>query len=338
MGYNERKLIYKKIEEKRDRALLVYVTSLRSGVGEHMSQDVIPQIIKHMNMIEKTEKGIDILIISTGGDAIVPIRIVTLLRDRYKKLGAIVPYTAYSAATLLVLGADEIIMHPYSNLGPVDPQLVVNKKDQQPMAFAYEDIKKYIEFIKDIGISDQDLMEKAFELLTKEVGTVPIGFAKRSSQLALTASEKLLSLHMEDKAKAKTISEQLNTAFYHHGYPLAREEAKQIGLNIVDSDEEMEGYMWEICEDFSEEMKFNQPFNLQEIVANNIKSNFKTDDIGKVKKELVNFKTACVESIKGQSYIEQCININYKVDTDMNIAQNVLKYPSTWIFEKGDDE
>lgn len=329
MSYLNRKQIYQKIEKMRKRPLLVYVTSLNPGINVMMAQDVIIEIIRHMNALEDTSNGIDILIISTGGDPIVSLRIDNLLRNRYKKLGVMIPYNAYSAATLLALGADEIIMHPYANLGPVDPQLTVHKPNQPPMHFAYEDIKKYIEFVKDIGISDQELMQRSFEMLTKEVGTVPIGVAKRSSQLALSLSEKLLISHMEDKAKAKSISEMLNTAFYHHGYPLSKEEAKEIGLPISETDKQLEDYMWQICEDFSEEMQFNEVYDIQKIVADNV-SKINTSQIGKLQKVSSNIKIATVESTKGESFIEQHTDINYMLMQDLSISQNVIQYTSSW--------
>lgn len=330
MSYAERKELYRKIEEIRHRPLLTYVTSLKPGINVMMAQDVIVEIIRHMNAIPATADGIDFLIISAGGDPIVSLRIDNLLRDRYNKLGVMIPYNAYSAATLLAVGADEIIMHPYANLGPVDPQLTVPKPNQPPMHFAYEDIKKYIEFVKDIGIADQELMQKSFEALTREVGTVPIGVAKRSSQLALSLSEKLLSSHMEDKAKAKSISEMLNTAFYHHGYPLSKKEAAEIGLPIAEANPELENYMWQICEDFSEEMKFNEVYDVQKIIADNIKSNITSTQIGMLQKISNSIKIATVESVKGESYIEQNTDLNYMLMQDLSISQNIIQYTSSW--------
>src|SRR5687767_1087206 len=69
--------------------------------------------------IPKGADNLDILIVSNGGDPMVPLRIIGMVRERYKKIAALLPYAAYSAATLLALGADEIVMHPFSNLGPV---------------------------------------------------------------------------------------------------------------------------------------------------------------------------------------------------------------------------
>ena len=73
-------------------------------------------------------------------------------------------------------------MHPYANLGPVDPQLVIQKPNQPPEVFGYEDMKKYIEFTKDIGISDQDLIQRCFERLTNDVGTIKIGICKKGNR------------------------------------------------------------------------------------------------------------------------------------------------------------
>ena len=36
----------------------------------------------------------------------------------------LVPYYAFSAGTLIAVGANEIFMHPTASLGPVDPQIL----------------------------------------------------------------------------------------------------------------------------------------------------------------------------------------------------------------------
>ena len=328
MNYSIRKELYKKIVEKRGRPLITYVTSIRPGLSGSMSQDVIPIIIEHINKIPKSDNGIDILILSTGGDPIVSWRIISLLRQRFKKVGVIIPYMAYSAATLLALGADEILMHPYANLGPVDPQLVIQKPNQPTEIFGYEDIKKYVEFTKDIGISDQDLLQKCFEKLTNDVGTIKIGVAKRGSQLALSMSEKLLNLHMTDSAQAKAISETLNTAFYHHGYPLSLSEAKDIGLNIIDIDEEMENLMWDICNSFSSEMKFKEAFNPNSIIVENMRNN--PINIGRINQISEDGKIVFVESENGTSYLSAKAEITYAILQNLNLSSNTIQTLGSW--------
>jgi ClpP class serine protease len=69
-------------------------------------------------------------VVSNGGDPIVAWRAITLLRERVEQIGVLVPQAAYSAATLLAMGADEIVMHPNGNLGPVDPQILVKRSGE----------------------------------------------------------------------------------------------------------------------------------------------------------------------------------------------------------------
>lgn len=264
MAYKERVELYNKVEEKRKRPLITYFTSYRPNANAQIASDIISEFITQVNKIPTTSKEVDIIIVSYGGDPMVSYRLMNILRERFDKIGVLIPFAAYSAATLFALGADEIVMHPFSNLGPVDPQLAYKNKDGQitgKLQFGTEDLRNYIAFVKeDVGISDQALLLRAFELVCGEIGSIRIGQAKRSAQLTLSLGEKLLSLHMSDKNKAKTIAEALNKSFYNHGYPLSRTESKDIGLPIKPN-KDIEELLWEIFTDIENEMQCSNPFN-----------------------------------------------------------------------------
>lgn len=66
-----------------------------------------------------------VLLASPGGDGETAIRMVRSLQARCSELTAIIPDLAKSAATLLCLGANKILMGPGGDLGPVDPQFPV---------------------------------------------------------------------------------------------------------------------------------------------------------------------------------------------------------------------
>lgn len=281
MSYEKRLELYREISELRQRPVVVYVTSSRQNASGQIGADVIPQFAKLLMEIPGGDEGLDILIVSNGGDPIVPWRIISMMREKYKKIGALLPYAAYSAATLLALGADEIIMHPFSNLGPVDPQLTYQRRlpaqpagqDVEIIHFGSEDLRNFLDFVRsDVGISDQEQLERAFELVCKDVGAIPIGVAKRSTQLALSMSEKLLSIHLEDASQARAIAEALNRSFYHHGYPLGMSEAKKIGLPVTAPPKRIEEILWQIWQDIEEEMECNRPFNPVEVVLMNEKT------------------------------------------------------------------
>ena len=262
MGYAERRKLYAKIERIRKRPLIAYVTSSRDGDGGgRMAPDVITEFCAQISKIPKTEKSIDLLIVSNGGDPIVPWRIITLLRECFKNIGVLVPFSANSAATLLALGADQIIMHPFANFGPVDPQITGVTNQGHPTQFSADYLTYYLDFVKnEVGLSEQEEMSMAFQNLCDKVSALDIGMARKSTKLTESLGKKLLLTHMKDEDAADKIVMSLNKSFYHHGYTIGRKEAKELGLPIKTSTKEIEDLIWKVWLDFEEEMKCRFPF------------------------------------------------------------------------------
>jgi len=65
-------------------------------------------------------KTLNLILSSPGGEGTVVEKFVSLCREQCQKFRVIIPHEAKSAATLIALGADEIIMGPSSELGPID--------------------------------------------------------------------------------------------------------------------------------------------------------------------------------------------------------------------------
>lgn len=367
MTYSERLELYKKIEQIRNRPLVVYVTSSRQNANAAMAGDVIPHFIKQLIALPNPTEALDILIVSNGGDAIVPWRIMSMIREQCNKVGVLIPYAAYSAATVLALGADEIIMHPFANLGPVDPQLVYRRvtpgknggQDVITGTFGSEDLRNFFEFVHhDVKISDQQYLQKAFELIATEVGAIQIGTAKRATQLALSMGEKLLSLHLQDNTQAKAITAALNSSFYHHGYPLSFTEAQKIGLPVKLAEDNLREYMWAVWESLEEEMQCNVPFDpvmtvlnheeaakltpvkqvsipanlppqLAQQVYQNVMQQIKVDDAIVVEYE--HFQ-ATVESLRCRSEYRTHGRLTAVRFPDMNMTINNMPYSQCWKF------
>lgn len=266
MALAERIQLYNKIEEKRGNPLIVYVTSQRQGAPAQMAGDVIDEIIDQLENLEKSPKGsVDLYIESTGGDALTSWRIISMLRSSFNKVNVLVSHSAFSAATLLALGADEIVMGPYGSLGPIDPQITTRKKDGSTQQFGYEDVASFLSFVREEGgITEQQYIKEALERLCEVVEPPVLGFAKRSSSLSISIGEKMLQMHMKDpekKAKAHAIATKLNKSFFSHGHALGKKEAEEIGLNIITPDNDLEKLMWEIHSDFETELKTRTPFD-----------------------------------------------------------------------------
>jgi hypothetical protein len=192
MTYEDRVRLYNKIEEVRGRPLITYITSSRVNAAGIMAADVIPEFCKQITKIPHEKTEVDLLLVSNGGDPVVSWRIISLLRERFKKVGVLLPYQAYSAATLVALGADDIVMHPFSNLGPSirnfqaretyreNPGVQENDKFGARRAVTFASI-----CMQYAGISDQEQKERRSNWYAKEVGAIPVGLAKRSSNPCL---------------------------------------------------------------------------------------------------------------------------------------------------------
>jgi hypothetical protein len=268
MGFTERKKLYQELETYRKHPVISYITSGRQNALGFISIDAVRQFIKQLELLKEKPKEIDLLINSYGGDGLASWRIITLLREYLGKEGKItclVPFNAFSAATLMAVGCDEIFLHPWASLGPVDPQITANSKDG-PQQFAYEDVSAYTNFLKeDAGITEQ---KEKVELLSPLVGQIApsvIGAAKRASMQSITMAEKLLKLHMTgtEAQNAETIAQKLGKNYFSHGHAVTKAEAKHLGLKVLDADPEIERIIWAIYTDFENEMKMCEPFDPQ---------------------------------------------------------------------------
>lgn len=108
-------------EQKEARYLLFFVYGETAPIDRKDMFDLIDQLNKIPTPPEQTR--IDMIILSGGGYPHPAYQMINIVRSKCKKLKAIVPLYAKSAATLMTLGADEIIMGAQSELGPLDMQM-----------------------------------------------------------------------------------------------------------------------------------------------------------------------------------------------------------------------
>jgi hypothetical protein len=266
MGVVERKKLYQELETYRQHPVISYVTSSRQNAGGSIATDAVRQFIKQLELFNNKPKEIDLLINSYGGDGLTSWRIITLLREYLGKDGKItclVPFHAFSAATLMAVGCDEIFLHPWASLGPVDPQITVNNKEGTQQ-FAYEDVSAYTNFLKEeAGITEQKEKVELLAQLVNQIAPSVIGGAKRASMQSTTMAEKLLKLHMtgNEAQNAEVIAQKLSKNYFSHGHAVTKSEAKELGLKIAVDDSKIEHVIWAIYTDFENEMKMSDPFN-----------------------------------------------------------------------------
>ena len=273
MEFKERLKNYKAIEEKRGRLLVVYATSTRANVPAMIAGDAVREFIDQIDAIPSDITSIDVLLHSTGSDALAAWKLMSVLRERFKSIAVLVPYMAFSAATIFSLGADEIVMHPHASLGPIDPQITMRLPDGTQRRFAFEDVGAFLRFIKEeVGISEQAYITSIVDKLFSVVDPINVGASKRASELATDVGERLLRMHMttaEEKNRARTIAEGLNKTFFAHGDAVSRSRARELQLRIADDNSDLEKLLWNAYIGIESYMCLRNPFNpLQYFLAN----------------------------------------------------------------------
>jgi len=138
-----RRETFLRIEQITQVPLICYITktqNLARGISAHIEDG---DLIGFDDLVQSTEGDtVDVFLISNGGSAEATERIVKLLRERYKRIRFILPANAYSAATLMCLAGDEIIMDGLATLGPIDPQ--INGIPTRAILRAFEQIKEQL--------------------------------------------------------------------------------------------------------------------------------------------------------------------------------------------------
>ena len=81
------------------------------------------KLIELFSEVRQNKPNVNLLLATYGGDINVAYRIARLFQKYSEKFSISIPWVCKSAGTLIVLGADEIIMSDFAEIGPLDVQL-----------------------------------------------------------------------------------------------------------------------------------------------------------------------------------------------------------------------
>jgi Serine dehydrogenase proteinase len=110
----DRQAAIRTYEQHAKRNLVVLIGPLENGL--------VPPFVDALADIPPGEP-LDLMLASPGGDAEAALRVAKLCHAGRDDFRVVVPNQAKSAATLLALAAERIVMSDTSDLGPVDPQV-----------------------------------------------------------------------------------------------------------------------------------------------------------------------------------------------------------------------
>jgi hypothetical protein len=106
---------------------------------------------------EVDDRELDLIIHSPGGSGQAAEQMVNYLRTQFDEITAYVPLQAKSAATMLAFGADEIVMGRHSELGPIDPQILIPVPEGSRFAPAHAIVRDFERAKREIAADVQAL-------------------------------------------------------------------------------------------------------------------------------------------------------------------------------------
>ena len=142
----------KKISELRDGRFVIFYSSAFLQKSNARGEDISinrEDMNGFMNALHgvDTKKGLILILHTPGGDPNAVETIVNYLHAKFDYIEVIVPYLAMSGGAMISLASNLLILGKQSQLGPIDPQLIINNKQHSARAIqeGFEAAKSQIE-------------------------------------------------------------------------------------------------------------------------------------------------------------------------------------------------
>jgi len=326
MAREDRVKLIQDLQKARNSQVIVYFTGDRKPFGSRIAEDAVRPLYEHLLglNIDQEIKSIDLFLYSRGGDVSVPWRIATMFREFDKEFHILVPYKSHSAATLLSLGADCIVMTKKAELGPIDPTLVRTTAEGAGTAttqeISVEDVNSFLSFVKEkANINDQMALAQVVKSLADQIGPLTLGTVNRQNSHIRLVARKLLTSQKEkiDEARISTIIETLTEKMYSHGHAIGRGEAKDIGLKVQFPDTTTEELMWRLYLLYEDHLKLNEPLDPELEIGTNEEKEIKDTEIAIIEsvKRLHVFRTNI--KLKKERQVPQSPSININMNLQL---------------------
>jgi ATP-dependent protease ClpP protease subunit len=336
-----RKELIQKIQEKRDSKVITYVTGDRQFALASIAEDAVRPLYDHLLSVGPTEK-IDMLLYSRGGNVSVPWRIVSMIREFCNEFSILVPYKAHSAATLMSLGADQIVMGKKAELSPIDPTLMKVQMSEiagPPQEISVEDVNSYVSFIKErANINDQAALSQTIALLVNNISPLTLGSVNRENSHIRLVARKLLTSRREkgEEARINSIIETLTEKIYSHGHAIGRKEAKEIGLPVILPEETLEQSLWDLYLEYEKYLSLNEPIDPILVLQNNEESTLENIPLAVIESEnkLHAFKSKIEFKKKRQIPQNMQINLNIAVNLPPTIKPEQIPQEAQQILQQ----
>ena len=240
--------------------------SIRTGDDKELWEKLCHAEAQAPDQTLKNHRAV-VVLESVGGDANVAYKMANMLHWFFAEVEVVVPYRAKSAATLLSMCADRLIMGPLSELGPLDVQTehpgteaswvsgldIVGALDKTIVTAVQWGEQAALNMRFGPGISRKNALEIGMSFgasvvqgLLSQIEPIAVFAADRALQTASEYGRRLLRRYMlaDNPEMIDLLMGSLIERYPTHGFVIDAQEAKDLGMSVVYASD-YEGY--DVC-------------------------------------------------------------------------------------------
>lgn len=218
-----------------------------------IDEQAAPMAYEHLRKIGRVPR-LDLVLATQGGSATAARRLALLLHEYTDELTILIAHRAWSAGTLLALGAHRLVLGPMAELGPLDPR--IGSVGEGPAKLSSEDVRAFRGMAEEwFGTGEADRLQ-VLALLAQRVFPPSLGTIYRADRLTRAMAAELLAYQLPDAEPAarESIVDRLVSGYYAHDYAITRTQARELGLRVSHPEPAEEALMWEVvsaCREWS---------------------------------------------------------------------------------------
>jgi hypothetical protein len=178
-------------------------------------------------------------------------QLALLLREYTQHLTILVPYRAWSAGTLLCLSANELVLGPIAELGPIDAQIGASgpPPPDAPGSIGAPDVRSFRRMAEEwFGVDRPEDRLQVLALVAQRIFPTSLSSFYRFDQLTRQIGYELLAYQLPQlpAAERQQIVDRLAEGYLTHDYVLSRKDLRDLGLNARFADAQEETLIWDV--------------------------------------------------------------------------------------------
>lgn len=216
------------LEERYGAPVLAYAAAVTS--------EALPLVYEAVQELGRRDH-LYLLLATAGGTPTAARQLAVLLREHADRLSVVVPARAWSAGTLVCLAADELVLGPMAELGPIDAQVgeAHGVAPDLPASIGSEDVRAFRAMARDwFGVEREEDCLQVLALVAQRIFPTSLAAFYRLDRLVRRIADELLTLRADapDPERRAAIVDALVSGRDAHDDVILRRDVSALGLPV----------------------------------------------------------------------------------------------------------